>query len=324
MRILVAEDDPISRLLITRFLGTWGYDVVSAGDGAQAWQVLQREDSPEMAILDWMMPGLDGLEICRRMRALDGPYRYVLMLTSRTAREDLLQALESGADDYLIKPIDAAALKARLKIGQRILELQQRLVEAVDRSRFEASHDSLTGIWNRGAILEFLRGQFARSGRDGISLAIALADIDHFKAINDTYGHQAGDSVLREVAQRIRRSLRPYDWVGRYGGEEFLIIAPDCTLANGFSMCERVRMAICGTPVNFQGSEFEVAASFGLATTAETGAVNEENLLRSADAALYVAKAHGRNRVEMARRIPKTQAAQIRAATDARRKELVQ
>jgi two-component system, cell cycle response regulator len=325
LRILVAEDDPISRLLITRFLGVWGYETVTAVNGEEAWQIVQQENAPEMLILDWNMPGMDGIEICRRVRACsDGPYRYVLLLTARAGRDDLVHGLEAGADDYVTKPLDAAALKARLTIGRRILDLQQRLVLAAEQTRFEASHDSLTGIWNRAAILEFLRGQFSRASRDGISLALAVADIDFFKKVNDTFGHVAGDVVLREVARRLRQSLRPYDWVGRYGGEEFLIIAPDCTLANGFATCERLRSVVGGKPFDVGGQAVNVTMSFGVATSAETGALDDDGLIRAADAALYLAKEHGRNRVEMARRMPRARTEQLRPTPPAKHKELVQ
>ncbi|HYG99082.1 MAG TPA: diguanylate cyclase [Terriglobales bacterium] len=325
MRVLLADDDSISRTLITRFLNVWGYEVISVATGDDAWNVLQQDDAPNLAILDCTMPGINGSDICRRVRdSKVGPYRYLLLLTFRQDREDLLRGLESGADDFITKPVDAAALKARLQIGRRILELQDRLMQAVEVTRFEASHDALTGLWNRAAVLQFLHGQFARSTRDGISVAVAIADVDHFKKVNDTHGHLAGDEVLREVAKRIRKPLRSYDWVGRYGGKEFLIIAPDCTLSNAFSMCERLRSSITGKPFTINRTRIEVTLSFGIATTAESGAPDEEGLLRAADRALYLAKEHGRNRIEAAKRTSRSRSAPLSPSTAEKRTELVQ
>lgn len=325
MRVLLADHDSISRTLVTRLLNVWGYEVLSVADGHEAWHLLQHEDAPRMAILDSAMPGIGGLEICRRVRAsCAGVYRYLLLMTCGDQCEDLLHSLETGADEFITKPFGAAALKARLQLGCRILELQDRLVQALEASRFEASHDALTGLWNRAAILEFLHGQFARASRDGISVAVAIADIDHFKKVNETYGHQAGDELLRQIAKRIRKPVRPYDWVGRYGGEEFLIIAPDCTLSNAYSMCERLRFAVADKPFEIAGNKVESSLSFGVATTAETGAFDEEGLLRSADAALYLAKERGRNRIELAKRTTKSHTPPLRPSSSDKRKELVQ
>lgn len=325
MRVLLADGDSISRTLITRFLNVWGYQVLSVPDGEQAWRSLQQDDAPKLALLDCCLPGIDGAEICARVRASkEGTYRYLLLMTTANRREELLRALETGADDFIVKPVDAPALKARLHIGRRILDLQERLLQALETSRFEASHDALTGLWNRAAILEFLHGQLARASRDGISVAVAIADLDYFKQVNDTYGHLAGDEILRQAAKRIRRPVRPYDWVGRYGGEEFLIIAPDCTLSNAHSMCERLRTAIAEKPFWINGNKIDMTLSVGIATTAESGPADQEDLLRAADTALYLAKESGRNRIEMARRTTKARTSPFRPSPADKRKELVQ
>jgi diguanylate cyclase (GGDEF)-like protein len=324
--VLVADDDPISRLLITRFLNLWGYEVVAASDGDQAWQMLQQEDAPPIAILDWMMPGLDGIEICRRIRTSReaGRYRFLILLTARNSRDDVLRGLDAGADDYLTKPVDAAEMKARLMIARRIVDLQERLMQAVEVNRYEATHDALTGFWNRAAMLEFLHGQFARSSRNGISVALVLADVDHFKKVNDEHGHLAGDAVLRELAARLKKIVRPYDWIGRYGGEEFLVVAPDCTMSNAYAVCERLRAAVGDKPILCSGDSVQVTMSFGVATTAETGVGDEDSLLRAADTALYAAKQQGRNRVEMAKRSPRLRPRHFRPGDAAKAKELVQ
>lgn len=325
MRVLVADRDPICRLMIARFLNAWGHEVVATDTGDEACQILQHESAPEIAILEWTLPGMDGPEICRRIRATQppAPYRFLILLTKGTSREDVLVGLDAGADDYLAKPVDATEIRAKLKIARRLLDLQEHLMQAVEMNRFEATHDALTGLWNRAAVLEFVRTQFARTRRDGISMALILADLDHFKQINDAYGNPAGDAVLREVAGRLKKTVRPYDWVGKYGGEEFLIAAPDCTLSNAFAMCERLRNAISEKPIQV-GHAITVTMSFGVATTAETGVADEDSLLRAADSALYAAKQQGRNRVETAKRNPRPRNRQFRPTAVSRSKELLQ
>src|SRR5579863_4367687 len=191
-RILIAEDDPVSRRLLEVFLVNWGFEVAIATTGTEALQLLDRMDAPRLAILDWMMPGMEGTQVCQKLReSKDRPYVYIMLLTGRSQKEDLLVGLESGADDYLTKPFDAQELRARLHVGQRILDLQDKLIAAGEELLFRATHDSLTGVANRGVILDTLRRERARQAREGGSFAIVLADLDHFKYVNDTYGHQA-------------------------------------------------------------------------------------------------------------------------------------
>ncbi len=321
MKILLADNDAVSRLLLMRFLGACGHQVVLADDGVQALDVLQREDPPSVAILDAAMPGMNGCEICRQLRQSAEEPPYLMLLSSPSAPGDPGDALEAGADDYLEKPVDFGSVKARLRIAARVLELQQRCARALNA---ETERDSLTGVWSRRAILEFLRAQFARSARDGISTAVILGDMDQFYAANGKFGREACDSVLRETAKRITSSIRPYDSLGRYGGEEFLVIAPDCAMSNAYALAERLRVRIAGEPFMVDNKEIHATISFGVATTAETGAQDEEGLLRSADSALYAAKEHGRNRVETAKRIARYRAAQSRFVPPAKGKELVQ
>jgi two-component system, cell cycle response regulator len=223
-----------------------------------------------------------------------------MLLTGRSQKEDLLQGLESGADDYITKPFDAQELRARLHVGQRILDLQDRLIAAGVDLLFRATHDSLTGISNCGVILDTLRRERSRQARQGGSFAIALADLDHFKYVNDTYGHLAGDAVLREASQRMVASLRPYDAVGRYGGEEFLIVIPSSDAMGALGLAERIRRALEAKPILADTTHITVTASFGVASSTEARPLDSEEMLRLVDDALYRAKQYGRNRSELA------------------------
>ena len=300
MKILVAEDDPVSRIALMRVLQRWGDEVVLAKDGIEASRLLQEPDGPKLAILDWMMPGADGPEVCRQIRQqASESYIYALILTSRDKTEDIIAALEAGADDYLSKPFVPAELKARLLTGRRIIDLQQQLIKAREDLRVEATHDSLTGLYNRRAILETFHREVSRVEREGGHLMVSIADIDHFKRINDTHGHAAGDAVLRGVAQMMQASIRPYDSIGRYGGEEFLFLSPGCDVTNALKLAERIRQCISSERIKSDGIEIAVTLSMGVAVYRATE--DAMTLIAGADAALYQAKSRGRNRVELFR-----------------------
>ena len=297
MKVLIAEDSLVSRHLLQATLHKWGYEVVSVEDGAQAWAILQEEDAPRLAILDWMMPGYTGLEVCSMLRAQNrDTYTYVLLLTSRTLKQDLIEGMNSGADDYVSKPFHQQELRVRLRAGRRIVELQDELLKTREALRVQATHDSLTGLKNRGMIYERLCVEAARSAREHTPLGIVILDIDRFKLINDTYGHAAGDSVLRELSHRFRESIRPYDTVGRYGGEEFLVLLPGCDSSNTIKQAERFRRMLAEMPIRHNESDFKVTASFG--ATIWVPGIAPDILVQTADEALYVAKNGGRNRVE--------------------------
>jgi two-component system cell cycle response regulator len=299
VKILIAEDDAISRRLLDTILRKWGYDVVISHDGTQAWDELQKDDSPRLAILDWMMPGMDGVEVCGKVRDRTGsPYVYILLLSAKSQREDLVKGLESGADDYITKPFDANELKVRLRAGRRILDLQEQLMSAQEALRDQASRDPLTGIWNRNTIFDVFRRELARAQREEAQISIVMLDIDHFKDLNDTHGHMAGDAVLREFTRRIANSLRPYDGVGRYGGEEFLVVLPGCELESAMKHAERLRALMADTPFDTSEGRHTVTCSLGVASTCSAPLNDMDSLIRSADAALYRAKRNGRNRVE--------------------------
>jgi two-component system, cell cycle response regulator len=299
-RILVADDDSVSRRMLEVLLEKCGYEVVSVQDGLEAARILEAEDAPSLAVLDWMMPGLEGTEVCQRVRQhADRPYTYVLLLTARNQKGDLLKGLECGADDYLTKPCDAQELRARLRVGERILDLQRGLIAAQEELRFKATHDALTGIPNRGAVLDALDRECFRQIRRGDALGVILMDLDHFKSINDQYGHLAGDVVLKETGQRIIGCTRPYDTVGRYGGEEFLAVIPGSDRGGTLALAERIRSAIGSHPFLTDAGSLQVTISTGVAVGSGAAPIEPQTLLQLADEALYRAKEKGRNRSEL-------------------------
>jgi len=308
MKVLIAEDEFISRSILGNLLTEWGYEVVSAADGDEAWGILGQADFPPLAILDWMMPGMDGLEICRRLRTDPQKaysYIYIILLTAKESKEDIVAGLEAGADDYVTKPFDAHELRMRVRAGRRIVELQQQL-------KYYATHDSLTGLLNRRTLFDRLKAEISRAERDGKSVSIALLDLDNFKRVNDTYGHSVGDSVLFEAAQRIRSALREYDFiapyeepepfaesgVGRYGGEEFLVVVPGASSEKAYGIFERIRRSIEEPPMSVSGVSLVVTASLGGASFDKNARADRlRELVDLADGALYEAKRKGRNQV---------------------------
>ena len=306
MKILVAEDDPVSRRLLEVTLSKWGYEVVTCADGHAAWDVLQAPDAPQLVILDWMMPHMDGLQVCKNVRNPDErpaePYVYIILLTAKSQKTDMVTGLEAGADDYLTKPFDAQELRMRLRAGRRILDLLDELVRAREIMREQSRKDSLTQLCTRATVLELLKHELDRSQRDSVDrdapVSVVLADLDHFKHINDTYGHLAGDAVLRETARRMRDAIRPYDNIGRYGGEEFLLVLSNCDTIGAAAIAERLLHAVRKDTIVLAEGTVSVTLSAGVATS---GVVQDaETLVGAADAALYRAKRSGRNRVEIA------------------------
>jgi diguanylate cyclase (GGDEF)-like protein len=309
MRILIAEDEPIALRLLSATLSKQGYDVVAARDGRQAWDVLRSEDSPRLAVLDWMMPEMDGLEVCRKTRELCGSdYVYIILLTAKSGKEDVIAGMDAGADDYICKPFDAGELTVRIRAAKRILDLQAQLLATQEALREQAARDPLTRMWNRGAIFEALERELNRAGRSGSPVAVIMCDIDHFKKVNDTYGHAEGDVALCEVAARIGRCARKYDITGRYGGEEFLAVLPQCDESAAAAVAERVRQEVCSRPFDLHGHEVWITLSVGVAATADGGEATCGDLTRLADEALYRAKRDGRNRVALASTAERTTA----------------
>jgi diguanylate cyclase (GGDEF)-like protein len=296
MKVLIVDDDPVSRRLLQVTLGNSGYETVMAVDGAEALHALEQQDCPRLVVLDWIMPHLDGVEVCRavRKRAIE-PYLYIILLTVKGQQKEIVEGLEAGADDYVTKPFDLLELKARLRAGRRILELQEQLIASREQLRFEATHDAQTGLLNHVAILETLRKEVLRAQRERTPLGVIMVDIDHFKSVNDRYGHMAGDLVLREVSRRLQLSMRPYDSIGRYGGEEFVVVAPGCNLEKARLLAERLRTSIGSEPIQDSVVSISVTASLGVSTA--LNAKGADQVLRATDEALYTAKVQGRNRV---------------------------
>jgi two-component system, cell cycle response regulator len=301
MRVLVADDDDVMRHILESTLVKWGYDVVVARNGLEAWRLLQGNDAPKLAILDWIMPGMDGVEVCREIRKReDHPYTYMLLLTAKHRKEDVIAGMEAGADDYIPKPFDPQELKVRLRAGRRILDLQAELLSARESLRYQATHDGLTGLLNRSAVLEMLRNELERANRQTMPLCLMLTDLDLFKNINDTYGHSIGDAVLCEAARRMRSSVRAYDTVGRYGGEEFLFILPGCDSENARRHAERLKTCVTGDPIELPRITVSITMSIGAAVTYNAFVEDLDTLIQAADSLLYKAKVQGRDRVVFA------------------------
>jgi diguanylate cyclase (GGDEF)-like protein len=300
VKVLVADDERLSREHLSRALSGWGYDVVTTGEGGKALGILLSADAPRLALLDWEMPGLSGIEVCRLLRGrADAPYVYVVLCTGREGQRHLIDGLAAGADDYVRKPFDPSELEVRVRAGRRVVLLQDQLLEAQSELERRALHDSLTGTKNRGAIADVLARELSRSRRTRRPISIVLCDVDHFKKVNDTYGHPAGDTVLREFVTRAKNEVRAHDDVGRWGGEEFLVVLPECPTDEAVRVAERLRHALASEPVDAGMERIAVTASFGVAGT-DQGHDDLNTIVSAADAALYAAKGAGRNRVKTA------------------------
>jgi two-component system chemotaxis response regulator CheY len=291
MKVMIVEDDPISRRLLENIMPKWGYNVVFAKDGKEAWDFIQDPDAPNLIISDWMMPKMDGLELCRKIRLMKrSSYIYFIILTSKGSKEDVVKGLDAGADDFLIKPFDYEELKYRIKIGKRIIDLEQRITTL-------ANTDALTNVLNRRAFMDRMDQEVQRAFREKTNLSFLITDIDHFKRVNDTYGHQAGDVVLKMVANQFKLFSRPYDFVGRYGGEEFVVGIPGADTMHVKGIAERMRKRLEQMDMllpNGSGS-IRITASFGVANLQLNSGDDLDSLIRRADEALYKAKEEGRN-----------------------------
>jgi two-component system cell cycle response regulator len=293
VKVLIAEDDQVSRRLLEAFLGKWGYDVVVTSDGSDAWEVLQRPKAPNFVISDWIMPHMDGLELCRKIRGMEkSNYIYFIILTAKGGKEDIVKGLEAGADDYLVKPFEQEEMKCRVKIGERIIALEQRI-------RQMACTDSLTGVLNRRAFMERMEVEIHRSNRENAPFSLILADIDYFKDINDRYGHLVGDLVLQRFTEQLSKSSRPYDFIGRYGGEEFVVCSPGVDSLQAGSVAERMRKRVEEMKIVPPNSlhSVQITASFGAASFQLGSNKTVDSLTGRADEAMYQAKREGRNRV---------------------------
>ena len=301
MKILLADDEPIARTMLEHWLSGWGYTVVPVKDGEAALEALKSDPEIRLAVVDWVMPKVDGLGVCRAIRnGPNEPYIYVLLLTARDNKSDIVEGLDAGADDYLVKPCNPLELRVRLRAGKRVVELQEQLVSARESLRYEAMHDALTTLLNRRAVLEQLDKELLRSARRGAPVAVLMGDLDHFKQVNDTYGHAAGDAVLRETARRMKACVRAYDSIGRLGGEEFLTVLPECSSAIAYTVAERIGNVLAQTPIITPAGHIPVTTSVGVASTDQHVGATAEQLVRAADVALYRAKHLGRARACLA------------------------
>jgi len=288
MRILIVDDDSVTRLALESLFKRRGFEVIAITEGEQAYQILAQEDAPRIAIIDWALPGMSGLELCRKLKDLDRTRRtHVIMLTGNTDPEDVVAGLNAGADDYVRKPFDIDELYARVRAAARLIAMEDQL-------RLQADRDELTGVWSRSAILNELRQSLTRTSREETPLSIALTDVDHFKQINDRYGHGTGDVALRGIAKLLGESVRPTDFVGRYGGEEFLIVLPGCISSEAFEIAERVRKHTAEREIATSVGSLKLTVSIGVATAAAATQYIEQ-FINTADQALYRAKDAGRN-----------------------------
>jgi len=301
--ILIAEDNPVSRKLLEKSLIKAGHEVQCVEDGHKALELFKEKFCP-IVLTDWMMPGMDGLELCSAIREnqSDG-YVFIILLTAKDSKDDIVIGLEAGADDYLTKPINHAELIARLNTGIRILELERSLKAANEEIKILSITDPLTRCYNRRYLNDHLPHEIKRAIRYGHSLGLILCDIDHFKAVNDTYGHLAGDQVLKEFVQFINESIRvPADWVSRYGGEEFFIVTPETDPKAALRVAERLCNGISQRVIKLSDKEeIRITASFGVTgfnPKASNERISPETMMNRADELLYQAKEEGRNRVK--------------------------
>lgn len=301
VRVLIADDNPSFRKILKSLLFKWNYEVIEAEDGEHAWDILQDKASPRLVLADWMMLGLNGPDLCRRLRESgDNGYHYIILLTGKDSKEDIIAGLNAGADDYITKPFLPQELEVRLRVGARILALQESLEEALEMQRYQAQHDSLTGLLNQRETLRVLEQELGRAERQDACLAVFMVDVDNFKKVNDMYGHVAGDAVLVEVAKRMKKTIRLYDHIGRYGGDEFLLVLPGCSEEKAVQSANRLRVMIQTHPVLFQDQTISLTISLGVAFNRIGERTERIDIVQAADWALYQAKQKGRNRVETA------------------------
>jgi len=298
MRVLIVDDDPTIRMTLQGLLKQHDCEILEADSGLKALKMIQSEQSPELILMDWNMPGLSGVEVTTLLReTVEENQPYVIIISSNSDSEHIIEALSYGADDYIIKPIDGRFLNAKFAVAQRILGIQEKLRQTSLVLEKLAYYDELTGVLNRRAGNASFEVEMDRCIRKDQNVCVAMVDIDHFKKVNDTYGHQAGDEVLKVFANSIRQTMRPYDIICRYGGEEFLVIAEINNEHEAADLFERVRKNVSKIVIHHADDIISVTASFGIYVVRPHTDLRLKNLVQKADEALYEAKASGRNRV---------------------------
>lgn len=301
MRALVADSDPDRLRQLESWLTKWGYEVWPARNGVEAWNRLSSEKTPIVVILAWQMDAMHGIDVCRRLRLQpELPTAYVLLLAERRETEYLLEGLNAGADDFLFAPLDIVETRARVRNGGRIVEVEEALRASQDALRVQSTRDGVTGSWNHATILDMLEKERERARRKSGSVAVLLADLDEFRKVNENLGHPIGDEVLRESARRMNSSVRPYDAVGRYGGEEFLIVLPGSDGLGALTVAERIRENFAKRPVHTSAGPVPVTLSLGVAAEGGEAVTDSAALLQAADSALKRAQQNGRNRAALA------------------------
>lgn len=298
MKILIAEDDEVIQLILQKLLEREGYRVILANNGLEAWNVFQeKREEIDMVITDWLMPEMDGLELCKKIRSLDvSHYVYIIFITVRERREDVVVGLEAGADDYISKPFDPHELLSRIRSGERIIELDGQLRKRQKELEHLSLTDELTGVLNRRGIFRRLREELNRAAREKYSFSVMMLDIDNLKEINDKYGHSTGDKVLYEVVRRIKACCRPYDVIGRYGGDEFLMIVPVEEKGMAFKLAERFQKAVCEKFLSIDNKRINITISIG-ASFVKTSEYGLKEIIKKADECLVKAKTAGKNMV---------------------------
>lgn len=292
MDVLIVDDDAITRFALSTAVEEWGFVPVLAENADQALKILTTETTPHLLIIDWSMPGMSGPDLCKTIRKReDGQFFYILMLTGKEGNEAIIEAMEAGADDFLSKPFDHRVLKVRIAAGSRIVRLEQTLNQL-------ASRDALTQCWNRRMIDELFANSIAESTRKRSKFSLMVLDIDHFKQVNDTFGHSGGDAALKHVVNILNTNLREYDQVGRYGGEEFVILLPATDRNEAWGVAERIRSAIQFQPTILSDElKIDLTVSIGIAEFDRSRDANQSAFFERADKALYTAKQTGRNRI---------------------------
>jgi len=299
LKIVVADDSAVYRKLVENTLGNEQYAVVYGKNGREAIDLVAAHQ-PAVVITDWEMPDITGLQLCEQIRRDHDSYRYIILLTSNTEKNQIIEGLAAGADDYLTKPFHPGELLARVTVGRRIAELH-RQVQAKNRLLEElALTDSLTGLPNRRAIEHWATRELKGADRHGYSFWVVMADLDRFKNVNDTYGHETGDLVLQKFAELLKANTRSSNMCGRIGGEEFVLVLSHIGKEDVVTAIERIRRQLEAERFAVGARTLSITASFGVSGIEGRSAPQFNELLRAADMALYAAKRGGRNRIEFA------------------------